>query len=270
MSTGTSLRSCRRPAGSRLAALGAQLAFYASAVRWLPRALGAHRRETLRHVGAIGAGAAGVAVVGGVALVTAVLACVPALGAGPIDPAAVSGVLTGYAGTREIAPLVAAVALSATLGCRYTAELGAARASQEAESIEAMGLRALPYLVSTRLLAGVAAVAPLYGLALLCGYAVARTVAAAITGGSPGGHDRYVQLVLAPQDVALSLVKTLIFGVIVVLVHCYHGYCAGGGHAEVGRAVARAVRGVTIAVACADVCFTLAVWGASSSVRIAG
>ena len=79
-----------------------------------------------------------------------------------------------------------------------------------------------------------------------------------------------MQLVLAPHDIGFSLVKTLIFGVIVVLVHCFHGYCAGGGHTDVGHAVARAVRGVTIAVAVADVCFALVVWGASSTARIVG
>jgi phospholipid/cholesterol/gamma-HCH transport system permease protein len=61
-----------------------------------------------------------------------------------------------------------------------------------------------------------------------------------------------------------------VFSVIVVLVHCYYGYTATGGPAGVGVAVGRAVRLAIVSVNVVDFFLSLAIWGASTTVRIAG
>ena len=64
--------------------------------------------------------------------------------------------------------------------------------------------------------------------------------------------------------------KVLVFAVTVILIHCYHGYTASGGPAGVGVAVGRAVRTSIVALNVIDLFLSMAIWGASTTVRLAG
>ena len=74
--------------------------------------------------------------------------------------------ISAYFNTREVAPLVASIALAATVGCGYTARLGAMRISEEIDALEVMAVPSLPFLVTTRMIAAFIAVIPLYIVAL--------------------------------------------------------------------------------------------------------
>src|SRR3712207_4575280 len=50
------------------------------------------------------------------------------------------GLVSAFANTREITPLVAGVALSAQIGAGFTAELGAMRISEEIDALEVMSV----------------------------------------------------------------------------------------------------------------------------------
>lgn len=183
---------------------------------------------------------------------------------------AFTGFISAYFNTREIAPLVAGLALSATVGAGFTAQLGAMRINEEVDALEGMGIRSLPYLVTTRIIAGVAAVLPLYGIGLLSSYAASRAVTVLVNGQSAGTYDHYFGLFLSPADVLLSGLKVLIFSVIVILAHCYHGYHAKGGPAGVGIAVGRSVRNAIVIISVTDFFLSLAIWGTTTTVRVAG
>ena len=62
----------------------------------------------------------------------------------------------------------------------------------------------------------------------------------------------------------------LVFAVVIILTHCYYGYRASGGPAGVGVAVGRAVRISIVAINIIDFFLSLAIWGATTTVRIAG
>ena len=62
----------------------------------------------------------------------------------------------------------------------------------------------------------------------------------------------------------------MVFALIIVLIHCYYGYTASGGPAGVGLAVGRAVRTAIVTVNVVDFFLSLALWGTSTTVRIAG
>jgi phospholipid/cholesterol/gamma-HCH transport system permease protein len=70
--------------------------------------------------------------------------------------------------------------------------------------------------------------------------------------------------------VIASFGKVLVFSVVIVLTHCYYGYRASGGPAGVGVAVGRAVRTSIVAINLIDFFLSLAIWGATTTVRIAG
>jgi phospholipid/cholesterol/gamma-HCH transport system permease protein len=187
-----------------------------------------------------------------------------------IGSAAFAGFVSAYFNTRELAPTVSALALSATVGCGFTAQLGAMRISDEIDALEVMGVPSLPFLVTTRLVAGMLAVIPLYVIGLLASFFATRIIVTMAFGQSSGTYDHYFYLFLPPHDVLWSFGKVLIFAVLVMLIHCYYGYNASGGPAGVGVAVGRAVRTSLVVVNIVDLLMGMAIWGTTTTVRIAG
>lgn len=262
----------------QLADLGGQLIFHVRAVSWVPRSLRRYPREVLRLIASVSFGSGALAVIGGtigvmlsLSLFTGAVVGLQGYAAlNQLGTSTLTGFISAYFNTREIAPLVAGLALSSTVGCGFTAQLGSMRISEEIDALEVMAVRSMPYLVTCRLIAGFVAVVPLYVIGLLTSYLGARFVTVTAYGQSAGTYDHYFALFLPPIDVVLSFAKVLAFAVIVILIHCYYGYHADGGPAGVGRAVGRAVRLSIVSVAVFDFFLSLALWGSTTTVRIAG
>jgi phospholipid/cholesterol/gamma-HCH transport system permease protein len=258
--------------------LGGQMSFYLRSLAWTPRTIRRYKKEILRLLAEVSFGTGGLAVIGGTIGVIAFMSFFTGTEVGlqgyaalnQIGTSAFTGFVSAYVNTREIAPLVAGLALSATVGCGFTAQLGAMRISEEVDALEVMGLPSLPFLVTTRMIAGFIAVIPLYIIGLLSSYLSTRAISVYYNGQSAGTYDYYFHLFLPPGDVLWSFVKVLVFAVIVVLIHCFYGYYASGGPAGVGTAVGRAVRTAIVAINLVDVILRLAIWGATTTVRITG
>jgi phospholipid/cholesterol/gamma-HCH transport system permease protein len=264
--------------GPRLELLGHQLRFYGQSVRWSPRALVRYRKEVFAVLADATFGSGGLAIVGGtvgvmIALSYAVGAEVGAQSHASLDQIGAgnfTAFLSAYFNTREAAPLIAGVALAATIGCGFTAQLGAMRISEEVDALEVMGIPSIPYLVTTRMIAAVIAVVPLYAIGLFASYLATRVVTTATYGQSAGTYDHYFLQYLAPVDVLWSFGKVLVFAIVIVLVHCYHGYHATGGPAGVGLAVGHAIRTSIVALTVMDFLMSFAIWGSTTTVRITG
>src|SRR5699024_4454421 len=181
-----------------------------------------------------------------------------------------TGFLSAYVNTRELAPLIAALGLSATVGCGFTAQLGAMRISEEIDALAVMAVPRIPFLVTTRVSAGLSAVLPVCIVGLLASYIASREVNTLINGQSSGSYDHYFNLFLSPTDVLWSFGKVLVFAFVLILIHCYYGYNATGGPAGVGVAVGRAVRTAIVIIAIMDFFLSLAIWGTSTTVRVGG
>ncbi len=258
--------------------LGAQLTFYARSLFWSYRTVFRYKKEVLRLLAEVSLGSGALAVVGGTVGVIAFMTFftgteVGLQGYASLNQLGVSNFtafISAYFNTREIAPLVAALALSATVGCGFTAQLGAMRISEEVDALEVMGIPSLPFLVTTRMIAGFIAVMPLYVIGLLSSYFASRLITTGFYGQSTGTYDQYFQQYLPEIDVLYSFVKVIIFAVMLILIHCYYGYYASGGPAGVGVAVGRAVRTAIVMINIVDFFLSLALWGASTTVRVAG
>ena len=272
------LQSAGRRPLSALDDLGAQLSFYARSIGWTGRALVRYKKEVVRLLAEVSLGSGALALVGGTVGVIGFLTFFVGTNVGLQGYAALNqlGVanftafISAYFNTREIAPLVAGLALSATVGAGFTAQLGAMRVSEEVDALEVMGIPSLPFLVTTRMIAGFIAVIPLYVIGLLSSYFAARLITTGFYGQSTGTYDQYFNQYLPPVDVLWSFFKVLVFAVIIILIHCYYGYYASGGPAGVGVAVGRAVRLAIVAINVVDFFLSLAIWGATTTVRIAG
>jgi phospholipid/cholesterol/gamma-HCH transport system permease protein len=262
----------------RLAAVGQDLRFYAQVLVAIPTAIRRYPKEVLKVLSEVSFGSGALAVIGGtvgvmVGMSLFVGTVVGMQGYAALDQigtATLNGFISAYFNTREIAPLVAALAMSATVGAGFTAQLGAMRISEEIDALQVMGVGAVPFLVSTRVIAGFIAIIPLYVIGLLTSYAGARIVTVFFRGQSAGTYDHYFNLFLPPIDILLSFCKVLIFSVLIILIHCRLGYKASGGPAGVGTAVGRSVRASIVTVAILDLVLSMALWGTTTTVRIAG
>lgn len=183
--------------------------------------------------------------------------------------APLTGFVSALGNTREIAPLIAAVAIASQIGCRFTAQIGAQRISEEIDALEVMGIPSVPYMISTRMVAAFSVTLPLYLLGLLGSYWGTRTTVGLFYGQSLGTYDHYFHLFLQPIDIFYSVLKVMCFAVFIVVIHTYYGYTASGGPEGVGVATARAVRATIVSIAVSDIALTMVFWGISG-VRISG
>jgi phospholipid/cholesterol/gamma-HCH transport system permease protein len=152
----------------QLDTLGGQLKFYVTAVAWAPRAVRRYKKEIMRLLAEVTLGSGSLAVIGGTVGVITMMAFFTGTEVGlqgyaalnQIGTSAFSGFVSAYFNTREIAPLVSGIALAATVGCGFTAQLGAMRISEEVDALEVMAIPSLPFLVTTRIIAGMIAIVP--------------------------------------------------------------------------------------------------------------
>ena len=263
---------------SSLDDLGQQLAFYIRALVAAPAAAVRYQKEVMRILAEVTLGSGSLAVIGGTVGVIVSMTFFTGAQVGlsgyaaldQIGTAPFAGFVSAYFNTREIAPLVAGIALAATVGCGFTAQLGAMRISEEVDALEVMAVPSMQFLVTTRVLAGLIAVIPLYVVGLLSSYFATRLTITQFLGQSTGTYDHYFQTFLPPGDVLWSFGKVLIFAVVVILIHCYYGYTASGGPAGVGMAVGRAIRTSIVTIVVADFFLSFAIWGSTTTVRITG
>jgi phospholipid/cholesterol/gamma-HCH transport system permease protein len=272
------LKSAAQRPLTTLDALGRQLGFYLGVVRAIPRSIVRYPKEILRILSEVTLGSGALAVIGGTVGVIVGMTFFTGAQVGlsgyaalnQLGTAAFSGFVSAYFNTREIAPLVAGIALAATVGCGFTAQLGAMRISEEVDALEVMAIPSMPFLVATRVVGGLIAIIPLYVVGLLSSYFASRLIVTQFYGQSSGTYDHYFNAFLPPGDVLWSFGKVLVFAVVVILIHCYYGYNASGGPAGVGVAVGRAVRTSIVAINVIDLLLSMAIWGANTTVRLAG
>jgi len=258
--------------------LGEQTAFYGNALAATPDAIRRYPAEVLRLIATMGLGTGALAVIGGTVVIIGFLtlstgALIAVQGYNTLSNVgieALTGFLGAFLNVRFIAPATAGVALAATIGAGATAQLGAMRINEEIDALEVMGIRAVTYLASTRIVAGVIAVIPIYTVAVLMSFLATRFGTTIIYGQSRGVYDHYFSTFLQPTDLLWSFVEALSMAAAVMAVHTYYGYTAAGGPAGVGEAVGRAVRTSITAGVFILLTITLSVYGQSGNFHLSG
>ncbi|WP_181697317.1 ABC transporter permease [Nocardia sp. GTS18] len=258
--------------------LGHQGVVFAQALLAVPFALRHYRREVTRLIidvtwgnGAlvVGGGTVGVIVIlcgfGGVTVGMESHTALDLLTMSPL-----TGAISGFATTRELAPLLATIAFAAQAGCRFTAQIGSMRIAEEIDALESMAIRPLPYLITTRMLAAAAAILPLYAIGMATAYLTTKITAFFLGGNGIGTYDHYFHQFLDPGDLVYSVLKAVAFVLVATFVQCYFGYIAAGGPEGVGVAAGRAIKVTIIVVVFLNLLLTLAIWGVDSGIRISG
>jgi len=270
------VRSAAYAGASLFERLGHQATFLAQVVAAIPKTITRYRRQTgvilvdmLWGNGSVvvGGGTIGVLVFMGIAIGGTVgvvgYATLDMVGMGPL-----TGFISAYANTREMAPMIAAIGFGAQAATRMTAEIGAMGIADEIDALEVQGIPSIPYVVTTRVLAGLIVIVPLYLFTLALSYGACALVVSLHQ--ASGTYSHYFDTFIQPSDVVFSAIKAVVFVIFIITIHCYEGYYASGGAEGVGRASGRAIRASLITVVISDMFLTLLFWGNNAGLKLSG
>jgi phospholipid/cholesterol/gamma-HCH transport system permease protein len=256
--------------------LGHMLIFAGRALAGIPVVLKSYRQEYTRLLSDVAWGNGSLVVGGGTAGVALVLGIVVGVMVGiegynflqllGLGPAV--GIISSLVNTRELAPIAAALAFATQSGCRFTAQLGAMRISEEIDALEVMGIKSISYLVSTRLVAASVVIIPLYAMSLIMAFLAAQLTTTVLYGQSTGTYLHYFHTFLRAEDVFWSFIVVIVISVFVMINHCYFGYNASGGPVGVGEAVGKSMRASLVLIQFVVLFASLALYGTNPNFNL--
>ena len=263
---------------SYLGRIGDHVLFYGRALAGMPHATLNYRREIIRLIAEISMGAGTLAMIGGTVVIVGFLTLAAGgtlaiqgySSLGNIGIEALTGFLSAFINVRIAAPVVAGIGLAATFGAGVTAQLGAMRINEEIDALEAMGVRPVEYLVSTRIVAGMVAITPLYSIAVILSFLASQFTTVVLFGQSGGLYNHYFDTFLNPIDLLWSFLQAVLMAITILLVHTYFGFFAAGGPSGVGAAVGNAVRTSLVVVVSVTLLVSLSVYGTNGNFNLSG
>lgn len=152
-----------------------------------------------------------------------------------------AGGVTGKALATELAPVLAALMLTGRAAAGIATELGTMRISEQIDALESMAVNPIQFLVLPRLVAGFVMAPILTLIFFIVGMAGAYGVAVISEGVDHGQFVHNTKDIIDFVDVLQGLIKSCVFGFVVVLIGCYQGFFASGGGRGVGIGTTRAV-----------------------------
>ncbi len=259
-------------------AAGHMMHFFGRVMMSIPIMLRSYRKELSRLLADIAWGNGSIVVGGGTVGVALVLgftigaligiegySALDLLGLGPA-----TGLISSFVSTRELAPIMVGLAFTTQAGCRFTAQLGAMRINEEIDAVESLAVNPIPFLVTTRVVASMVAVIPLFLACLAVSYLAAQLVVQVSSGQSAGSYMHYFASFVNAKDVGYATIKAVCFVSIASTIQCYYGYHAAGGPAGVGVAAGRAMRATITAIIIVNMLLTMIFWGVESGARFGG
>jgi phospholipid/cholesterol/gamma-HCH transport system permease protein len=165
--------------------------------------------------------------------------------------------LVGVSITRELGPLMTAIIVIGRSGSAFAAEIGSMTVNEEVDALVTMGLNPVHFLLSPKLLAMLVMMPCLTTIADLMGILGGATFAAlSEMGMGLGPYLRATADALVMRDIVSGLIKSLVFGLVIVQVGCYQGFTVTGGPEGVGRSTTAAVVVSIFGVVLVDMVFT--------------
>lgn len=158
--------------------------------------------------------------------------------------------------TRELGPLLTAIAVSGRSGSAFAAEIGTMKVTEELDSLRVMALEPIEFVLAPKYLAALISVPCLTIMCNVFGIVAGGLFMFFSTRLAPLLYLRYVMESVALRDVIAGLIKSLAFATIIAHVGCLEGFRVRGGPDSVGRSTTSAVVKSTFLVIVADAVFT--------------
>jgi phospholipid/cholesterol/gamma-HCH transport system permease protein len=158
--------------------------------------------------------------------------------------------------TRELGPLLTAIAVSGRSGSAFAAEIGTMKVTEEIDALRVMAFEPVEFVLAPKYLASLIAVPCLSILSNLCGILAGGLFMFFSTRLAPLLYFRYALDSIVLRDVITGLIKSVAFATIIAHVGCLEGFRVRGGPDAVGRSTTSAVVRSTFLVVVADAVFT--------------
>ncbi len=150
--------------------------------------------------------------------------------------------------TRELAPVLAGLMVAGRIGASMAAEIGTMRVTEQIDALTTLSTNPVKYLVVPRLVAGLTMLPVLVLIGDMIGVFGGFLIGVYKLDFNPSTYIRSTWEFLEPIDVISGLVKASVFGFLVALMGCYHGYHSRGGAQGVGAATTNAVVSASILI----------------------
>jgi len=158
--------------------------------------------------------------------------------------------------TRELGPVLAGLMVAGRIGAAIAAEIGTMRVTEQIDALTTLSTNPLKYLVAPRLVAGLLMLPLLVAVADLIGVFGGYIVSIYKLGFNPATYIKNTVDFVEFLDVVSGLVKAAVYGFLVTLMGCYHGYHSKGGAQGVGAATTNAVVSASILILAANYVLT--------------
>jgi phospholipid/cholesterol/gamma-HCH transport system permease protein len=150
--------------------------------------------------------------------------------------------------TRELGPVITGLMVAGRVGAAMAAEIGTMRVTDQIDALTTLSTDPLRYLVLPRLIAGLLTLPVLVLIADIIGVFGGFLVGTYKLNFNPEAYLNRTEQYLQAMDVISGLVKAAVFGFIIALMGCYHGYHSRGGAEGVGQATTHAVVSASILI----------------------
>lgn len=150
--------------------------------------------------------------------------------------------------TRELGPVLASLMVAGRIGAAIAAEIGTMRVTEQVDALTTLSTNPFKFLVAPRVIAGILMLPCLVLVADIIGVFGGFLIGAYKLGYNPATYLHNTWEYLKPLDVISGLVKAAVFGFIITLMGCYHGYHSKGGAQGVGQATTNAVVSASILI----------------------
>ncbi len=152
----------------------------------------------------------------------------------------------------ELGPTITCVVLAGKIGSNIASQLGTMRISEQIDALEVMGINSSSYLVLPKMIAAMLTFPMLVTMACFLGI-YGGYLAGWLTGAVTQQEYIYgLQFAFKPNYVLFALIKSVVFGFLVVTIAAFQGFYTKGGAYEVGKASTAAVTNACIAILIAD------------------
>lgn len=158
--------------------------------------------------------------------------------------------------TRELGPVLAGLMVAGRVGASMAAEIGTMRVTEQIDALTTLSTNPFKYLVFPRLLAGLVTLPFLVLVADCIGVLGGYLVGVYKLNFNSATYIKQTIEFLNAQDVTSGLIKAAVFGTVITLMGCYHGYQSARGAEGVGRATTNAVVSSSILILCMNYILT--------------
>ncbi len=162
---------------------------------------------------------------------------------------------------RELGPVLGGLMVAGRVSSAMAAELGTMRVTEQIDAMVTLSVNPFKYLIVPRLLAGVIVLPLLTAVGNVLGVLGGFIIATEKLHFNPTNYLKATRQFLEWDDFASSMLKAAVFGFIVAIMGCYHGFNSSGGAAGVGRATTNAVVSAFVTILLANLIITVIVFG---------